>query len=437
MTRLKELFSGLKEFHFKLFFSLCLLSLFPFIYQTVNAFLVSSVEGLNVIGQMEWYDLIDDTLKAFLIIPLYSVLNRAIKKDRQHFSAHVFKALLISLAVYIVFSLVVYFVTLNLVDYMNNESIDLEEVTFHLQMETIANIIYIVTAICDVAFVVIGKSRNVYLLMIMQMILGIIGDFVLIPKYGVIGVSYTNIMTNSVLALTAVALLIYGKNIKPAKLDSSDMPLVKQWIKIGFFSGIQLLLDNLVYAYIISRMVNLVSEEGSYYVSTLFILNFALVPIFALAEVIRHDCVDDYRKLKHRNYYFVAIISLSLVALTIPAWSPFFQYVEQLSDYQEVYSITIKLFPFYIAFALSMIPDSIFIGTGKTMYLMINSLIINIGYYLIFFILYQLRLINMTMDNIILIYGSGLILHLIVSLVEERVFLKKLKQSSKTDSLLN
>ena len=76
---MKKRFAELKLFNYRLWISLCALALIPAIYQTVKTFLISS-EGqagaLDIIGQMEWFDLINETLQALLIIPLYSILNR-------------------------------------------------------------------------------------------------------------------------------------------------------------------------------------------------------------------------------------------------------------------------------------------------------------------------------------------------------------------------
>ena len=70
----KNLLNDLKTFDWKVFIALCLLALVPAIYQTVITKLITSnvdITNLDIIGQMEWYDLIDETLRAFLIVPLF------------------------------------------------------------------------------------------------------------------------------------------------------------------------------------------------------------------------------------------------------------------------------------------------------------------------------------------------------------------------------
>lgn len=174
------------------------------------------------------------------------------------------------------------------------------------------------------------------------------------------------------------------------------------------------------------KMVNMVLEQGNYWVANNFIWGWMLIPISALGEVIKHDA-NDYFKLKQSNYYLIVIIVTILWSISIPLWSVFYQYVEQLENHQDIFIITLKLFPFYIAYAICIIPDNIFIGLGKTYYNAINSLIINLVYYGIFYILYVTNSITFTMDVIILMFGFGNVTHMCVSFVEQYVFVKRMK----------
>lgn len=67
---MKEKFKLLISFDWKLFLALVLLSLVPAIIQTVETFVISThvtTAGIDVIGQIEWFDLIDETIQAFLM----------------------------------------------------------------------------------------------------------------------------------------------------------------------------------------------------------------------------------------------------------------------------------------------------------------------------------------------------------------------------------
>ncbi len=107
-------------------------------------------------------------------------------------------------------------------------------------------------------------------------------------------------------------------------------------------------------------------------------------------------------------------------------------YAQGLENAGEIFGIVIKLVPFYIAYAGCTIIDSIFVGLGKTGYTAVNSLIINLGYYGIFYILYRAHAIPFTMNTIILMFGFGMVVHYGVSLLEEKVFFRRTFNAMKT-----
>ena len=425
---MKEKFKQLKLFDWRLFAALCALALIPAIYQTIKTFIISSNTGstaFDIIGQMEWFDLINETLQSFLIIPLYSILNKVFKHDELNFAKHTFKTGLISFIIYTLFSIGVLIYGSVLVQAMNPEEFDINTANHYLQLETIAFMVGIIVSFVNVVFVVVGKDKNVYIFLAIQTVLSIIADFALIPNMGVYGIAISNIIVNSVLAIASFVMLYLQKLIKPCWFHKSDIPILKEWGKVGVFSGVQQFIDNLIYAVMIGRMVNMVAEQGNYWIANNFIWSWLLIPITALSEIVRRDCKDGYKELKQFNYYFIGLATVLLWAITIPAWTPFFEGAQGLPNADEIFLIVIKLSPFYIAYIGCAIIDNIFIGLGKTIYNAINSLIINIVYYGIFFILYLTKAITFTMDTIIIMFGFGMVVHFAVSIILEKVFYKK------------
>ena len=431
MIFMKEKFRQLKSFNWRLFAALCALALIPAIYQTVKTFIISSNNQstvFDIIGQMEWFDLINETLQAFLIIPLYSILNKIFKHDTENFAKHTFKTGLIAFVIYTLFSIGVLIYGSVLVQAMNPNEIDLATTNHYLQLETVAFMIGIVVSFVNVVFVVVGKDKNVYIFLAINTVLSIIADFVFIPNFGVYGIAISNIVVNAILAIASFIILYLQKLVKPCWFKKDDLKVLKDWGKVGVFSGVQQFIDNFIYAIMICKMVNMVAEQGNYWIANNFIWGWLLIPISALSEVIRRDCKDGYKNLKQFNYYFIATAVVLIWAVTIPLWTFFYRYAENLSNANEIFSITIKLAPFYIAYAGCAIIDNIFVGLGKTIYNAINSLIINLVYYGIFYILYITGAITFTMDVIILMFGFGMVVHLAVSLVEEKLFLRKFER---------
>ncbi len=409
-----------------MYLALCLLALVPAIYQTVITKLITintNPGALDIIGQMEWFDLIDETICAFLIVPMYSVLSKAYKKE--HFNKVVFKLGIIVVGLYALFSIGTFFWGVGMINYMNPNEIDVAAAFRYLSLETIAFMVGIVFSYACVVFLVIDKSRYMYAFLVAKILLALLSDFALIPSMGINGIAVSNIIANSIMGVLAVVLLVVIKQIRPGKFTKEDLPHLKDWGRVGLFAGGQQFIDNIVYALMICKLVNAVSESGNYWVANNFIWGWLLIPITCLVEIIRKDAGADGYKLKQINYYSITAFTLIVWFALIPSYQWFFGTVEGLDNPGRIFEIVVKNLGFYVAYAFSQIPDAIFVGMGKTKYNAINSLFCNIVYYGIWFILYKTGAVVMTMDMIIVMFGVGNIVHWGVSLVEEKVFLRR------------
>lgn len=433
---MRKRLSELKSFHWRLWLSLCAFALIPAIYQTIKTFLISSggqTGVFDIIGQMEWFDLINETLQAFLIVPLYSVLNKNFKNNKEDFAKAACKTGLCAFLLYTLFSVGVLIYGSVLIGAMNPGETDLTVTSAYLRLETVAFMMGIVVSFANVVFVVIGKDRNVYIFLGIRTALSLIADFLLIPNFGVYGVAVSNIITNTLLSIACMLLLSGQGYIRFQWFRKSDGAMFGEWCRTGVFSGLQQFVDNFIYAVMVCKMVNMVAEQGNYWIANNFIWGWLLIPISALSEVIRSDCKDGYPKLRQFNYYFIAAASVMLWAVTIPAWIPFFRYAQNLENAEEIFSIVIRLVPFYIAYAGCAIIDNIFIGLGKTGYNAVNSLIINLGYYGIFYVLYRTNTITFDMNTIILMFGFGMVVHVAISFVQEKIIFRKKEQRTSVD----
>ena len=416
---IKQWWSDLKSFDWKMYLALCLLALVPAIYQTIITKLITTHTNqvvLDIIGQMEWFDLINETICAFLIIPMYSVLSKA--KKTINFQKLVFKLGIIVVGLYALFSLGTFFYGIHLISFMNPNEIDVSKAFQYLSLEAIAFMIGIIYSYVNVVFIVIDKSKYMYSFLIGRILISLLSDLLLIPKMGANGIALSNILSNTIMGILGISILFFTNNLKFSKYNKDDAPYFKMWIKTGLFAGGQQFLDNIIYALMIVRMVNAVSESGNYWVSNNFIWGWLLIPITCLSEIIRKDAGINGYSLKQTNYYSITIFSLIIWFALIPTYQWFFKTIEGLDNYNKIFEIVIKNLGFYIAYSFSQIPDAIFVGMGKTKYNAINSLFCNIVYYGIWFILYQTKIVTMNMNMIIIMFGVGNIVHWFVSIIE-------------------
>ena len=196
-----------------------------------------SVDGrAGIAGHMEWFDLIDETVRAFLIVPLYALLNRCMQ-DGEKFRERVFQTFVIANAVYLLFAVVTFRYCSSLVSAMVSERI--YEVTGYLRLETVGFIIANVVSFVNVLFVVLEKPFYVYAMILLRTMATVVGDLLLIPGPGVNGVAYSNIAVNFICVVLCLFVVCRKKLfVVSFHLEKS---FVRDYLRIGFFSGAQIL----------------------------------------------------------------------------------------------------------------------------------------------------------------------------------------------------
>lgn len=403
------------RFPVNLYCSLMLLSFIPFVYTLVRTNLIvnsPTTDGLGIAGHMEWFDLINETIQAFLIVPLYALLNGCIK-DKEKFSGRILQTFLIVNVVYILFSVAVYARCNAIVLSMVSDRT--YEVTRYLRLETIGFIVANVVSFVNVLFVVLEKSFYIYVMIVLRTIFTVIGDLCLIPKLGVNGVAYSNIAVNVVCVILCLIVVWKEKLIAaPVRFDGS---LIREYLRIGIFSGFQIALDNIVYSVIVCKMVNEVEEQGNYWVANNIIWGLPLIPIGALAEIIKKDCKEELTSTKMKHYNAVLVATFVIWLCFIPLLNPFLKYVMGIGNYAVIRHILLILIPFYFAYGYTVLFDNILIGYGKTQYCFAISVIVNLVHYPILYGLVSKGILMPDMTFICMMFGFGMVIHLCCSVV--------------------
>ena len=385
-----------------LFASLCMFFAVPFLYQCVRTGLVAAIpdtDGLGIAGHIEWFDLVNETVQAFLVVPLYHLLG-AVKDSRASLKGRVYESFIVSTVLYAVLIAAAFLSCSGIVRMMTGGSD--ARVIRYLRLESAGFVLGHVSGFAAVVFVVVGKPWYIIALTAGKAVMTVFSDLVLIPAFGVDGVAYSNIIVNAAAGIICLALIEFRefRGVAPAK-PSGWMTC---WIRIGLFSGAQILLDNLIYAMIVCRMVNDVEAQGDYWVANNFIWGCLLVPVLALSEIIKRE--NDPGKF--RNYVKLsAAVAVCWVA-SIPAWKPFLRYAMGIGQPDGIFRIVLTLLPFYMAYELASVCAGIFTATGKTAYNFAISAIVNIGYCGIMYVLYLHGTFQAGMTFICYLFGGGM-----------------------------
>lgn len=284
------------------YFALVIFLLIPFLADIVKMRLLSQIpdtSGFSVSGHMEWFDLINETLQAFLVVPLYRLFSVHREKMGRFLSFTVCTAS----GIYLVFSIVILCCTGELVSAMNASAS--AEILTYLRLETAAFIMGFFSSIALAYFAANRESACIWIASLLKTAGCLLSFSVLIPVFGVNGVALSNLVINASLSLCMACVLLRRKKNLPGK-PCFDRHYAREWGRIGFFSGLQVFLDNFIYAVMVCRMVNEVSGQGTYWAVNNIIWGLFLVPFLAMSELLRTQ-TEDTAKTAFRKWKPVLI----------------------------------------------------------------------------------------------------------------------------------
>ena len=427
---------SLSRINYKLFVSLLVLGFVPTIYNTVRVFFLGHMPGeyaFSIAGQLSWVNLLYEVLKEAIILPLFYFIGK-VKDDRVAYSNRVRTGLLLSFGVYAILSGIVLVFAEPMLNLMATDTIIIHASADYIRIESIGNIFAILTQFILVALVTLNKSKYIYALTVSRLTLCLICDTLLVSSLpisanlGVNGIGYSNIIVNVIL-LGASLVMLAKEKIMVLSKTKWDFSWAKELAKIGGVSGIESLVRNVAYMVMISRMVNMVGEQGTYWVANNFIWGWLLLPILQLGELIKQEVAIDQENIRRNSLgYFGITATISAVWLvTIPLWKPFMKYILNFTDVDKLFNLVLLLVGFYILYAIQNVFDSTFYGLGKTNYMLVESIVTNSVYYGAAFVLYATKLWTPTLASIALMFGIGNAFDSIVSFAAYRYLLKKQK----------
>ena len=419
---------------YKLFLALLVLGLAPTIYTTVRVFFLGQLPGeysFSIAGQLSWVNLLYEIINEAIILPLFFFMGK-VKDDKYEFSNRVRTGMLITLGVYAVLSALMLIFAEPMLKLMATDASIIEASASYIRIESIANIFSILTQFALVALVTVNKSKYLYALTGARLVLCLVSDTFLVSTLpvsadlGVNGIGYSNIIVNSLL-LAVSLILLAREDICVFKKTKLSFVWAKEFIKVGGISGVESLVRNVAYMLMIARMVNVVGEQGTYWVANNFIWGWLLLPVIQLGELIKREVATDKENI-HKNslgYFGITAIISILWFASIPVWKPFMTHVLGFTDVDKLFKLVLLLVGFYVLYAIQNVFDSTFYGLGKTKYMLFESVVTNTIYYGIAFILYATSVWAPTLTGIALLFGIGNAFDSLVSLVAYVFLLKK------------
>ncbi|SFH90980.1 Na+-driven multidrug efflux pump [Pseudobutyrivibrio sp. OR37] len=432
---LDKTLTSLKRIDYRLFIALLFMGLCPTLYTTLRTFFLGTLPGewsYSIAGQLSWINLIYEVINEAIVLPLYFFMG-SVLSDKKVFANRIRSGLLIAFGVYTVCSILVTAFIHPLLQFMAVSTDILEESASYIRIECVANIAGILYSFLLVALVSIGKDKLVYAMTGAKLILCVILDTMLVSnlpvslKLGVNGIGISNCISNLLLFIIAFA-LIQRCGYPLWSKEKLSFTWMQDFFKIGGISGLESFVRNIAYMLMVSRMVNMVGEQGTYWVANNFIWGWLLLPITQLAELIKQETAKDEKAVQENTagYFFITTVICILWIVLIPGYKPFMRYVLGFEDVEKLFGLVMVLLGFYVLYAYQNIFDATFYGRGKTEYMLLESVVTNSIYYGLFFVLFVTGFWTPTLIGIALMFGGGNAFDSVVSYLVYRHYRKSL-----------
>ena len=273
-----KIIRALKTVNYRLWLAILATMLLPTIYQTVRIYFLGEMpndSGVNIASQLQWVNLLYEVVHEALILPLFFLLGKSLN-DKKEFTNKVRTGLVVTAFVYMLISLVIIVFARPIVLLMAQNVHLVDDTVTYIRLETIAAIFSALWKFTTTVMISLKKDRYIYILLSVQMLTSVLLDTFLVSnlpvsaKLGVNGIALTNIAVN-VMILTLALVLLQREHISLFVKEKWNYSWLAEWFKVGSYSGLESLLRNFAFMMMVIRMVNIVAEQGNYWIANNFI----------------------------------------------------------------------------------------------------------------------------------------------------------------------
>lgn len=282
----------------------------------------------------------------------------------------------------------------------------------------------ILAAAIVVMFESLGMRTLVFVMAIVNVLLRFVLDSVFFGGYafsldaGVLGVGWATLLASVGLFAVGLALMLLTRGTLSAALKTppsfADM---REYLRVGLGSGVDSLIRNVAYFFMIIRIVNTIGAEeiGGYYVAIQILWSFMLVPVLAFADsakALLANASGDIVRVR-TLWGSSMLITAGMMVIWIALAPAFPAFAGMLTDDPETVRWAITafgiLFVPYVLFSFNTVIDSVFYGLGKTQYMAYQSILTNGTVYLVAFLLYAAELWQPTFESVMALFALGIL----------------------------
>ena len=402
--------------NFKLWLSLLTMLLMPSIYTTLRVFFLNTApdtSSVSIAAQSVWLGLAYEVLSEALIVPLYFIFGQVVQQA-DVLRQRIVVAIGGSAAAYAIVTLVVWCLAEPLLTAMQHTTTVRDVAVNFVRFEALALMLGVLNDVCLVVLTTLAMHRWIVFLVLLRTVLMVGLDSSLVSQLpwslqlGVLGVALSNLCTGLVLCVVSLALLWRLKLLCLQNL-SLQAAWAKEWLRIAGFSGCEAALRNLVYAWVILRLINQTGEAPLYWNANQIIWGWLLLPILALGQVVRQDAATSEGRLNGRWHAYAAVMCgcLLMWVMLTPAWGALIQAILGVQEPAPVRGVLLQLVPFYAVFAVLFLLQSYLYGMGRTDLILKQSVVVNVLYYGVVVAYWTRRSIAPSLTDLVWTFGGG------------------------------
>jgi Na+-driven multidrug efflux pump len=424
----------LSQWDWSLFLLIFLYMALPQFYRSYSVYLIGnaipSTNALATVAQWQFIELLLEVVQETFVLAIFYFVGKGIQSKEGPGGQ-----IRTSLTTIFIFSLVITAFLFSFSSHFVNligtpPDIQATTATF-LKIKTAGIPILLLCTACIMIVETINRKKLILTLAIMQVVYRFIFDSFFYGGHsfslniGVIGVAWSDLAASSALLITMLT-MIRNSLTRSIKHWFSVFSLKdwKTYMGVGGWSGLDSLVRNTAYFFMIIRLLNLLGENaiGGYYLAMNIIWSFLLVPILALSETSKVLIANhSLNILKVRNLWFSALIIGAVILLIwiilLPFWQAFAELLNKNTQIVEfsLQAMAILIVP-YMLFALNTLTDAIFYGVGKTRYMAYQAIITNGLVYTIAFIAYLTGIWIPTFSSIMILFSMGILVDSILTI---------------------
>ena len=420
-------FELLKQWDWGLFLLILLYMALPHFYRSYSIYLIGNaipdINALATVAQWQFVELLLEIIQETFVLAIFFFVGRGIQGNQG--PGYPIRTSLTTIFIFSCFiAAILYGLSSNFVAIIGTpEAIQATTSTF-IKIKIAASPIFLLSAALIIIVETINRKKLILTLAVLQVVYRFILDSLFYGGYsfsldlGVLGVAWSDTLASLVLLITALVLI--RRQLLEKLSDWKSLFTFRDWkvyMGVGAWSGLDSLVRNFAYFFMIVRLLNFLGENtiGGYYLAMHIFWSFMLVPILALSESTKVLIANHSANLlKVRRIWYSALliggIIIVLWLIFLPFWGSFAAFLNPNNELVSlsVDAMIILIIP-YVLLALNLVTDSIFYGVGKTKYMAYQAIITNGTVYVAAFVAYIAGVWSPTFNSILIIFGIGIL----------------------------